>query len=348
MSATPIDQPLAHAPLRVPPPVGPGAHIRVISPTGPSVVDLADRARRGEGALASAGFTVSYGKYARDISADGTRAGDPRKRAADFMEAFEDPSVDAVMAADAGAYSRELLDFLDPGPIAANPKPFIGFCDNVFLHQFLATHAGLSSLYGCILVPHLGEAGGAFPETLECLIRALDSTRPLVCEPVPTRTGEWINWYLPQADSRRRHRGVRGGWSWLAEGTCTGRLLGGEISVVPELVERFDLSLTSSVFFWHKAFKGAEAETAFRNLCESTDLTGLAGMVVGAHPEIPPPEWAARVSDLLDELLPDIHYPVVVNSDISHLSPPLTVPYGEEVTLDPTGRMVFERGTNQH
>ncbi|MGY0055407.1 S66 peptidase family protein [Streptomyces sp. LZ34] len=324
-----------NTPLRIPAPVGPGAHIRIVSPTSPSAALLPDRARRGESALTGLGFTLSYGRHALDTShGDGTTAGDARQRAADLMEAFEDPSVDAVLSADAGDGSVDLLDFLDPEVFAAHPKPFIGFCDNVVLNQFLASHAGLSSLYGCTLIAQLGESGGAFPETVDSLARALNSSAPLTCRPVGDRTGEWINWYVTEMDSRPRHRRIRGGWTWIGPGRATGPLVGGEMMVLPPMIERFELSLRSAVLFWHVTFKSLEPETTFRWLCETADLNDIAGMVVGAHPTIPPPEWAGRVADLLDELLPGLRCPVVVNADISHLGPAWTVPYGEPVTLD--------------
>lgn len=330
--------------LCIPPPVRAGGHIRIVSPASATAALLPERARRGEAVLTALGFEVSYGTYALEVSDDGATAGSAARRASDFMAAFEDPGVDAVLAADAGDGTRDLLEFLDPALLVANPKPFIGYCDNVFLHQYLASHAGMSSLYGCTLMSHLGEAGGAFPETLANLTSALAHQAPLVCEPTGDRTGEFVNWHLPGAESRVRSRCVRGGWTWLRRGRATGRLLGGEIRLVPALVDLFGLSLQSAVLFWHLAFRGPEPEPAFRNLCSAVDLTGLAGMIVGAHPTIPPPEWAARVSDLLDEMLPGIDYPVVVNADLSHLDPAWTVPYGEPVTVDSSGRIAFWRG----
>src|SRR5580658_6974869 len=89
-------------PLRIPGPVLPGAHIRVISPASATLAHIPARARRGELALTELGFSVSYGRHAGLISDNGATAGHARQRAADLMEAFEDPSVDAVLSADAG------------------------------------------------------------------------------------------------------------------------------------------------------------------------------------------------------------------------------------------------------
>jgi muramoyltetrapeptide carboxypeptidase len=330
------------APLRVPAPVLPGAHIRVISPALPTLARVPVRARRGEQALNDAGFTVSYGQNAWRISADGTTAGSPQQRAQDLMDAFADQSVDAVLSADAGTGTRDLLDFLEPGVLAANPKPFIGFCDNVYLNQYLASQAGLSSLYGCSLMYHLGEAGGAFPETLHYLTQALAAS-PLICTCMGTRTGEYLNWHLPHEEACSRQRSIPGGWTWLRGGSAAGPLFGGEITIIKELVSAFVLPLESAVLFWHVAYHGEPPDRSFRDLCKHADLTGLAGMIIGAHPIITPTEWAAQVSDMLDEMLPALTCPTVVNADIGHMSPSWTVPYGEQVVLDSAGPIKFPR-----
>jgi muramoyltetrapeptide carboxypeptidase len=329
--------------LVVPAPVVAGAHIRIISPAMPTVASLPMRARRGEQALQAMGFTLSYGRFALDDIESATDPSSASNRAQDLIDAFEDPTVDAVLSADAGDRTDEILPFLDPAPFQANPKPFIGYCNNVFINQYLAD-AGLSSFYGCTLMTHLGEAGGAFPETLDGLARALARSGPLRCTPMPSRTGEYLNWYLSDPDNRLRRRSIAGGWTWLRPGRASGPLLGGELRLIPDMVRRFDMTLDSSVLFWHLAFKGPDPEVTFRKLVDRVDLTGLSAMIVGAHPTISPPEWAARVSDLIEELLPEVRYPIVANADISHLDPTWTVPYGEQVSVDSAGELVFPRG----
>jgi muramoyltetrapeptide carboxypeptidase len=304
---------------------------------------IPDRALRAERALTDLGFVVSYGGRAWLVDADGTAAGTAEDRAADLMEAFLDPAVDAILAADAGLGSRDLLDGLDPAAIAASIKPFIGYCDNVYINQYLATQAGISSLYGCTFMIHLGEAGGPYPETLHYLAAALARHDPLVCTPVPSRTADLIHWYEPELERRVRNRDRPGGWTWLRPGTGRGPFLGGEVTLLRELIDVFGLSLRSAVLFWDVAFHDVAVPPVFKELCDRTDLTGLAGMVVGAHPLIPSDDWAGIVSGLLDEFLPGISYPVVVNADVSHMCPSWTVPFAEEVVLEAPSRIVFPR-----
>jgi muramoyltetrapeptide carboxypeptidase len=329
--------------LVIPEPVRRGGHVRIVSPAMPVLSYVPERARRAERVLTGLGFTVSYGRHAWLISDDGTTAGTRAQRAADLMEAFEDPSVDVILAAEAGLGSREVLDLLDPAAITANPKPFSGYCDNVFLNFYLASAARLSSLYGCTLMKHLGEAHGPYPETIDYLERSLASSSPLTCSPVAARTGEQLNWYDPELEARTRPRNVAGGWTWLRPGFARGTFLGGEITLIPELVRCFGLRPEAAVLFWDVAYHGLPVRQLFGDACASMDLTSLAGMVVGAHPTTAPAAWATAVDDLLGEFLPGIGYPVVVNADLSHLCPSWTVPFGEEAVLDSAAGIVFPR-----
>lgn len=329
--------------LRIPC-AGPRAHIRIISPAMQYLASAPARAHRAERALTDLGFTFSYGDRALLTSDDGTTAGSGKERAADFMDAFQDPEVEVVLSADAGFGTRDLLEFIDPDTIATSPKPFVGYCDNVFLHLFLAASAGLSSLYGCTFMKHFGEAGGPFPETRDYFTRALGGSNPLIYGPVPSRVGKPRNWYVAEDDCLPRERDVEGGWDWVRPGTAQGILVGGEITLIPDLVRRFGLSLRSVVLFWDISHHGLPIRPLFQDMCERTDMVDLAGMIIGAHPTIAPARWAATMADLVDEFLPDASYPIVVNSDLSHLSPSWIVPYGEEVHLDSGNWIVFPRG----
>lgn len=329
--------------MTIPASVRPGGHVRILSPGMPTLNYIPVRAARAERVLFDLGLLTSYGRRSRLVSSDGTVAGTAAERAADLMDAFADPDVDAIIAADAGLGGRDLLDHLDAGVIAANPKPFIGYCDNVFVHYFLATQAGISSLYGCTFMIHLGEAGGVHPETVDYLTWALDTDRPIVCTPVASRTGALISWYVPELEQVPRQRDIPGGWTWLRSGTSRGPLIGGELTLLPELIDSFDLRLTSAVLFWDIGYHGLAVRPLFRRLAELVDLTRLSGMIVGAHPTKDPRTWADCVEGLLREFLPDSDFPVVVNADLSHTCPAWTVPFAEEVILQAPYRILFPR-----
>lgn len=329
--------------MQIPRPINPGAHIRIVSPGLSTLTCIPDRARRADQALRGLGFEVSYGRHAFSTSAEGT-AGSAAQRAADLTEAFGDESVDAILSSDAGIGSREMAPLLNSSVIAAHPKPFMGYCDNMFLHQYLASEANMSSLYGCVLMVHFGEVGGPFPETVECFQRALTGPGSLVCRPLPSRTAEFIDFREPERDLRQRVRGIKDGWTWLRPGRARGTLLGGELSMLPDVIRDFGVSLDGAVLFWDIAMfnRHVPVRPLFAALLKCADLSCLAGMIVGFHPWLAPEVWARTVAGLLREDLAGTAFPVLVNADLSHLCPSWIVPFGEEVILDASG-VVFPR-----
>jgi muramoyltetrapeptide carboxypeptidase len=330
--------------LLTPPPIAPGQNIRVVSPASPTICYVDERLERAEQTVRDLGFEVSYGANVYAVSADGARAGTPRERAEDLMAAFADPEVAAIFCADAGEGSVELLPHLDPALIRANPKPFIGYSDNVFLNQYLLTRAGLVSYYGYTFLHHMGEVGGPFPETLDGFLAAVASTGDLRCEPMLTRTTDWYSWIDPDVLHLKRIRNTPGGLDWIRPGRAEGPLIGAALPLLPEIVDLFELRLDGAVLFWDvNLFNEVPIRTLLTDLMEHTDLTGLAGMVVGANQLVAAGPWAREVAGLLDELLPGTGFPVLVNADLSHLCPSWLVPYGAPVTLGALDGLEFHR-----
>ncbi|MBR7834918.1 LD-carboxypeptidase [Actinospica durhamensis] len=329
--------------MEPPRPVLPSHRLRVVSPGMPTLYHVPERGKRAEAALTALGFEVGYSPHAHGLSDDGITSGTPRERAADLMEAFADPEVDALLISDSGTGSLELLDLLDPEVIKANPKPLIGFCDTVFLHQYLAG-LGIGSYYGCSLMFHLGDVGGPFPETIRSLTRALGVEAPLECRPLGDRAAPPTSWHDPASEAVPRVRDHPGGWTWLRPGRGAGPLLGGEISQLPEVVERFKLDYRGVLLFWDVTeVQDQPVDTLIRDLAAATDLTGLAGMVVGANPQLDPPVWAAEVAAALERHVPEAAYPVVVNADICHMTPSWVLPFGEYAELDDHKGLSFPR-----
>jgi muramoyltetrapeptide carboxypeptidase LdcA involved in peptidoglycan recycling len=331
--------------LARPPVLRPGSHIRIVSPAFPSMAYAPHRMERARDALAGRGFSVSFGKNALEVAQDGMSAGTPEERAADLMDAFTDPAVDAVIAADAGVGTREVLPLLDAEAIAANRKPFIGYCDNVFLNQFLLARAGLISYYGCTFMEHFGEAAGPYPETLRQFEQTVMAEGPLACVPFESRTRDWSSWYVAQSDRTPRERADRDGWTWIRGAVAEGRVLGGELSTLPDLVRFHGLTATSAILFWDVApTNDKPLVPQLRQLSDTCDLGQLSAMLVGTNSKLAGAAWTQAVRAALEETMPGADFPVVVNADLGHLSPNWLIPYGELARLTPDEGLCFRRG----
>ncbi len=68
-----------------------------------------------------------------------------RERADDLNAAFADPGIRAVLATIGGEDQITVVPHLDPAPVRADPKPFLGYSDNTNLLNWLWTTASPAS-----------------------------------------------------------------------------------------------------------------------------------------------------------------------------------------------------------
>jgi muramoyltetrapeptide carboxypeptidase len=128
----------------LPPPLVPGARVRLLAPAGPlrGPEELAEAERN----VRALGWQPSVGAHALD--ADGYLAGDDASRLRDLNEALRDPDVDAIWCLRGGYGVMRLLADVDFGALRARPLPIIGYSDITALHHAAASQAGLCGLHG--------------------------------------------------------------------------------------------------------------------------------------------------------------------------------------------------------
>jgi muramoyltetrapeptide carboxypeptidase len=118
-----------------------GDEIRIVSPASP--LDIARTANAAQ-LLEKQGYKVSFSRHAWE--SEGYLAGSDEKRAADLMEAFDDPDVAMVFCARGGYGCARLFPYLDLDRMAASGKLFAGFSDITTLHAAL-NRRGLPTLH---------------------------------------------------------------------------------------------------------------------------------------------------------------------------------------------------------
>ena len=96
----------------------------------------------------------------------------PEARAADLMEAFNDPSIKAVFCAVGGNDTVRLLPYIDFETLHNHPKIFMGFSDTTVDH-FMMNKAGLVSYYGPAVLTGWAEYGAINDYTREALDKTL-------------------------------------------------------------------------------------------------------------------------------------------------------------------------------
>ena len=143
-----------------------GDRIAIIAPASPFARDDFDR---GVAELRSLGLDPVYSD--RVFARTGYLAGPADERAREFIDAWTDPAIAAVVAARGGYGSVQLLPFLNREAFLKNAKAFIGYSDNTSLMTWLMQDCGIVTFHGPMVEGRLarGPAGYDLASFQRCL-----------------------------------------------------------------------------------------------------------------------------------------------------------------------------------
>ncbi|MFC8800872.1 LD-carboxypeptidase [Promicromonospora sp. NPDC057138] len=289
-------------PLISPPRLHPGDTVAVVAPSGPVP---AERLDAGVARLREWGLDVQVMPHVRDTHpGHAYLAGSDTARATDFQEAWLDPDVRAVIVARGGYGAARMVDLVDWDALAAtDPKVLVGYSDCTVLHQAVAAHLGLVSLYGPM-------SGAATFLTSE---RAREHLRRTLFEPETART----------ITGPRAHT--------LVGGTARGITTGGCVSLLTMSVA-VGATLPSAaggiVLLEDVDERAYRLDSFLTHLLRSGWFDGALGIVLGSWQDCDPAEPV--VMDLLGQL----GIPVLGELGFGHGPDPITVPLGVSVELD--------------
>jgi muramoyltetrapeptide carboxypeptidase len=135
----------------------PGDHIAIVAPASNCSREEFDR---GIEEVRRLGFepVFSDAVFERTMFSAGT----PETRAADFLRAWNDPSVAALLAVRGGYGSVQILPHLSKSAMRATPKLFIGYSDNTTILSWLNVQCGITALHGPMLEGRLARGQDAY------------------------------------------------------------------------------------------------------------------------------------------------------------------------------------------
>lgn len=287
-------------PLLCPPAIVKGDTIGVVSP---SYAPKSGWLQRGVRALERAGFPVLLDPEI-DRPPRFTRAEDKR-RAESLMGMWQNPQVKAVIASTGGYGAVRLLPHLDPAVFRKNPKSLVGYSDITALHLWLMRRANLRSFHGPTvddLIPSIRDP------TMASLITALTT-------PCPTaRIG------------RELSRGV-------VSGRATGRLVGGNLSLVQQTIgTSYQVDMDGAVLFIEETRDPMSVvDERLVHLRAAGLLEGVTGIIFGQLSLDRSEE--DEFEDFLLDLISDLDVPVLMDFPAGHENPNLTIPFGTDVEL---------------
>jgi muramoyltetrapeptide carboxypeptidase len=284
-------------------------HVRVVAPSSP--FDAEDARRGIERLRERYQVTHDAGLFERH----GYLAGDDARRARELLDAIEDPSVHAILAARGGYGATRLLPQLPVTLVAHNPKLLIGFSDITALHALWA-RAELGSIHG----PMAAVLGRSAEPLITRFVRAIEGELP----------GPIENLAVLASGSARVARG---------------RLAGGNLAVLSALVGTpYMPNLDGTVLFLEDiGERPYRVDRMLTSLLQSGALDGVIGIALGVFTNAEPGADGVSVQDVLTVCLSGLRVPFVSGVPAGHVDDNLELPLGSEVVLDAsTGSLRFE------
>ncbi len=310
-----------------PPRLVPGDTIGVAALSGPSDPE---RLAAGVRALEGLGYRVQLAPNALAKEPLLGLAGSAAERAAGYRALLLDPVVKAIVFSRGGYGVASALKHLDPGEAARNPKVHCGFSDVTILSSWLLK-AGVPSFHGPMVAADL--ARGLDPLSASFFPSMLEGKGPkkISFEGEEGRAGAAANASPPGCV--------------VVPGACTGRLVGGCLSLLAAAVGtpyEFDYS-GGLVFFEEISEEAYRVDRMLGTLIDSGRFAKLSGILIGTLSAVTfgGVEDAGRLRSLLEARLAPLGVPVAVGLPAGHRGPNATLPLGAQATWDGKGTLTF-------
>lgn len=286
----------------IPAPLCDGDRIAIVSPSGPvdsALVYAAADTLRGQGYRIDI-FPSALGKCGQYAASDSARL-------ADLSAALTDSTVRAILCSRGGYGAVHLLDSLSALPLERDPKWLIGFSDISALHALLASR-GIASIHGN-MCKHI--ALGPDDEDNATFLAMLRGYRPA---------------YEFAPDSLNRC------------GQASGRLLGGNLAVIAELINTpYDVIQPGTILFIEDVEEPIyKIERIMYQLRLSGVLPRLGGLIVGQFTGYRPNDSYETMERMIADMTAPYTYPVAFNVPIGHVDHNVPVIQSAEVTLKVT------------
>lgn len=302
-------------PILKPPRLLEGGVVGVITPCGFLEQGGIDKAVRN---IEELGFKVKLGQHV--LARRGRYAGSVAQRLEDLHSMFADPAIDAIWAATGGSGGISLLPHINYKLIRKHPKIFIGYSDVTCLHLALHRQTGLITFHGPVGISTFTDYS---KKHLRAILMQPESGYVMSMAEENRLKGETA----PQYQIRT-----------LRHGTATGRLTGGNLSLVAALAGTpYAAELAQHILFLEDI---GEAPYRIDRMLTQLDLSqGLdrtAALVLGVFEkcEAPDSEPSLTLNETIDDALARLKVPTTKGYSLGHISHQMTLPLGVKARLD--------------
>ena len=233
-------------------------------------------------------------------------AGDDDLRAKDLQRFIDDDSIKAIIAARGGYGVIRMIDKVDFGRFAANPKWIAGFSDITLLHSHLFARYGAQTIHGQMPI-NIPDASARSLETLRKALFGEELTYNVTPHTI-NRTGE-----------------------------ASGILVGGNLSLlVAASGSVSDIDYTGKILFIEDVGEYLYAiDRMIRTLKRAGKLAHLSGLIAGAFTEIKDNDipFGQTVPEIIMEAVKEYDYPVCFDFPAGHIPDNCSLVLGKQVHL---------------
>ncbi len=298
-----------------PPALKPGDEVRLIAPAGAIFervrFDIAKENMQG------LGLKPTFAAHVRERH--GYLAGTDEERAADIMDAFQDPEVKAIFALTGGWGAARTLPLLDFDVIARNPKVVIGYSDITALLNAIYARTGMTTFHGPNGTSRWRPAVAAAAKSL-----LFDGGMPTIKNPVPDFDT------LAQHDLRIQT---------VVPGVAEGSLVGGNLTVLTALAgSPYMPDMRGKILFLEDV---GEAIYRVDRMLSTLQLSGVldevAGIVFGGFTRVGNDGdgyGAFALMDIFDHYCKQTGKPAFYGSPFGHISGNQIMPIGTRARMD--------------
>jgi muramoyltetrapeptide carboxypeptidase LdcA involved in peptidoglycan recycling len=273
----------------------------------------------------------------------------PKVRAEDINNAFNDKEVKGIIATIGGDDSVRILPYLDKQIISKNPKFFMGYSDTTILTTYL-NKLGIVSFNGPSVMAgfsQMNSEGEAFKKHLQKFL--LDDFSSFEYEPYNYYFNNYPDWSHKENTGKVSEKMPSTGWRWL-QGTekIEGELFGGNIEVL-EFIKGTDCWFEKE--FWNEKilfFETSEDKPTvnqvkfmLRNYGTQGVFDKIKAVLFGRARD-----YSDTEKEQLDEAIVSVikgefsnsRMQIITNMDFGHTDPQIIMPLGVKASIDPISK----------
>lgn len=279
-----------------------GDKIAIVAPCGQ--IGSIEKIKYGVDYLKQKGFEPILGEHL--FAVNRYMAGSDAQRADDINQAYANKEIKAIFCARAAAGGTRILPYIDYDLARRNPKPVIGFCDNVALQLALWQKSGIISYNGMVL-------------SYDFQTPELDSQ---------------IAQGLQACLSGEKQHIVSG--ETLRSGQATGRLLCSNLSVLLRLAGTpYFPDLSGKILLLEDVHERLhKIDLMFQQLKQQPSFNKLKGIIFGQFTNCEGDEEDGSLDDCISDFLQQTNIPAVKNFAFGHTKSRHVLPLGAEAYFD--------------